>query len=225
MASYRTERGDREVGRIRAAVRFGAIVVLSAGMVSPALGGEIDRVWAQFEDHLPAYCKYTKLLPDTKHTTGAFLHPLSQGMYHQMFGETWNHLHHYCFGLNDIYKASKEAYNEEMRRGLTRSAIVEFDYVLDRAHQGFVLTPEILVAKGNALVSLDRDLEAVEQFTTALEIRADYVPAYVALANYFERRGDTPYAVTILRQGLERVPDSEILQAKLDELSSRTGAQ
>jgi tetratricopeptide (TPR) repeat protein len=80
--------------------------------------------------------------------------------------------------------------------------------------------------KGIALLSLGRRLEAVECFTIVLEKWPDYVPAYLALSQYFESAGDLDTAASVLREGVARVPSSTPLQERLTALEqsgARTG--
>ena len=181
---------------------------------------EVDRVWQSlYADHLPEWCKYTQELPN-KRFKSAFGHPNS-APYRAAFGEkAWWALHHYCRGLDMMYDASKTT-DMARRRFLYTNAVEECQWVLDRTDDTFVLKPEIHYKKGIALMSLERRVEAVECFTAALAIRADYVPAYVALSLYFERAGDSAEAIRVLQEGLQHVKDSPQLKQRLADLEAR----
>jgi len=201
------------------AVRI-AFLVACAVATTDARANEIDRVWAaRYANHLPEWCKYTQELPD-KHFQGAYGDPLSK-TYSVVFAPVWHHLHHYCRGLSWMYEATKVGRDETARRGLYNNVVSEFDYVLDRSDDTFVLAPELHYRKGVALMALEHRMEAVESFTAALRIRPDYVPAYVALSQYFESAGDVSEAVRVLREGLARVPDAPQLQQRLAELEGQ----
>jgi len=179
-------------------------------------------VWAaNYANHLPEWCKYTQELPDKiRHGHGAYGDPLSKS-YERVFGDAWKDLHHYCRALSWLYDASKIVNDEPIRHGLYAHAVDECDYVLQRADKSLVLLPEIHYKKGIALMSLGKRVEAVESFTAALAIRADYVPAYLALSQYFERAGDVTEATRIIREGLARAPDAPQLRQRLAELEGQ----
>jgi tetratricopeptide (TPR) repeat protein len=127
-------------------------------------------------------------------------------------------MHHYCYALFNLREALKLSKNEALRGTRIRHAIEDFDYVLDRSDSTFVLRPEILVRKGMALALTNDEVGALTCFQEALEVRSDFVAAYVVLSNYFARSGDYESAKEILEVGLSRVPDAEVLQRKLSEL-------
>jgi len=196
------------------AVLLGAHCLL--GPVAEA--ADVDRVWRRlYADHLPEYCKYTQSLPD--HSRGDYGHPLSTGKYRTLFGEAWHHLHHYCFGLDLMYQNAKLTPSVELRRGNLAQAVREFDYVIDRSDDSMVLAAEIHFKKGVALMGLEQYVDAVESLTRAISIRDDYVPAYLALSNYFERFGDLEQATLIAQRGLERAPDTPVLRKRVAELT------
>ena len=170
------------------------------------------RLWA---DHLPEYCLYTQLMPDGDY--GLYGSPVSKE-YGKMFGPAFHHMHHYCFGLENTYQASLED-EQPARLRLYSQAVREFDYVLDRSTDDFVLKPEIYVNKGAALEVLGLYADAVEAYTNALTLKRDYVPAYIGLSNCFEVLGDPARALAMVDSGLQQVPGSEALLAKRSELT------
>ena len=181
---------------------------------------QIDRMWARYADHVPEYCRYTQSLPD-KATPGEHGHPLSTGKYRTLFGESWEAMHHYCYGLEEMFEAAQPGVEEIVQRGLYETAIRNFDYVLLRMADTIYLKPEIHVQKGLALLLLDRQADAVAAFTDAISLKNDYVPAYTALGAYFDGLGDLGQAASILRQGLEHAPEDQDLRAQLLDLQSR----
>jgi hypothetical protein len=64
----------------------------------------------------------------------------------------------------------------------------------------------------------------VESFLAAIALRADYVPPYLALSQYFEQAGDRTEATRIIREGLAHAPDSPHLQERIAELEGPTSA-
>jgi len=165
--------------------------------------------WAD-APYLPEYCPHTQY--------GSSRDPEMVRHYGTIYGEkAFHHMHHYCRALVAFFEGLQERDNETIRRSKYGEAVANFDYVLDRTEPEFILRPEILARKGAALIALDRGPEAVACFEEAIRIRPDYVPAYVSLGGYQLRAGDGEGARATYQSGLERVPDSEILQRKLVE--------
>ena len=193
-----------------------AVAAAAAGAAFATTGQEelFERTWA---GHLPQYCLYTQLLPDAQ---AGLYHTPTGKKYLKQYGPAFFHTHHYCWGLDKTYRASMEEDDFE-RRALYRSSVEEFDYVLMRSTQDFVLRVEILVNKGIAQEALGKYVEAVESYTEALRLRRDYPPAYVGLSSCFEALGDRQRALTIIESGLALAPDSEALLERRLALTSR----
>jgi tetratricopeptide (TPR) repeat protein len=161
-------------------------------------------------DFLPEYCKHTK--------DGEIKDPGQIRQYEQIFGPAFSHMHHYCRGLLALHEAAQITDNPMLRDGKFRGATGEFNYVLSRSDDSFVLRPEILVKKGMAALAVDDDIEAIKSFREAILLRPDYVPAYVALSNYLLKMGDRIEARRVLEAALEHAPNNAYLRDKLSEL-------
>ena len=101
-------------------------------------------------------------------------------------------------------------------------SIGEFDYVITRAPEDFILLPEILTKKGENLVRLGKGPVGVTQFERAMELKPDYWPPYAYMSDYFKDAGDPKKAREILEKGLSNAPDAKALQRRLAELESGT---
>lgn len=178
-----------------------------------------DRRYAA---HLPEYCLYTQGLPDG--SAGMYDHPLSTGKYRTMFGDTWHHLHHYCFGLDDLFNAANHE-DPFLRQGSYRKSVGEFDYVLHHAPDDFILGAEIYVNKAFALQAMKQYGDAVEAYTAAIERKSDYVPAYIGLSSCFETLGDVGQALAIIESGLQQAPDSSALRERHSQLLTRAAGR
>jgi Tfp pilus assembly protein PilF len=84
--------------------------------------------------------------------------------------------------------------------------------------ENFVLLPEMLTRKGEALTYLKQYAEAEQVLRKAIELKPDYWPAYVHLAESFIDRKKPDAAKDVLRQGLSRSDEKRVLQRMLDEL-------
>jgi hypothetical protein len=129
-------------------------------------------------------------------------------------------MHHYCFGLDQINIAMQNWSDETIRNRYLRQSISQFDYVLRRSDSKFTLKPEILVKKGEVLLLLSNETEAVSAFNNAIELRCDYLPAYIALADHFLLNKDALPVQRVLESGLKCMPDSEVLIKKLVEVGT-----
>ena len=210
------------------------LLISIALAVSSAAGAQhnIEYTWeTHFADHLPLYCKYTQRLPDRTGTgqggiQGLHGHPLSSRQFSRVYGAAWHHMHHYCYALDDLYLASLQAEPAKARTLLGQS-IKEIQYVIDRTDRSWVLLPEALFNIGIAHLGLGNNMEAVRFLTACLVEDPAYVPAYLMLANYFQRLGDKNQAASILRKGLANAPNADVLSDRLRTLepSSDPGSE
>jgi len=170
-------------------------------------------VWARpytDSEFLPEYCRHSR--------DGENVDPVMKEEYFRIFGDGFNHMHHYCRGLFALHEAAQITDNQNRRDGRYQRATIEFNYVLVHSPKSLVLRPEILVKKGLALLAIDRDVDAIKCFQEAVSLRPDYVPAYVALSNYLKRIGEDAEARRVLEAGLTQAPNNGFLQGKLSEL-------
>lgn len=168
---------------------------------------------------LPRYCNYTQMFREK--VPGGNDSAVINGWYAQL-GPTFHHLHHYCLGLIKNNRAMILARDHGVRQFYLGAAIVEFDYVIDRASDDFILLPEIITKKGEALVQLGKGPVAVLEFQRAIELKNDYWPPYAYLSDYYKGTGELGKARELIESGLAHSPDSKALQRRLSELESAT---
>jgi tetratricopeptide (TPR) repeat protein len=135
-------------------------------------------------------------------------------------GDIFHALHHYCAGLIKANRALLLARNTTDRRFYFSDAIIEYDYVIVRAPPDFVLLPEIVTKKGEALVHLGRGPLAVLEFERAIELKTDYWPPYAHLSDYYKASGELRKARETLDAGLAKVPDAKALLRRKSELDA-----
>ena len=176
-----------------------------------------ERLWVRWADHLPAWCLYTQAFP------GGTYSPLWQSPrsdeYMRFFGPTFGTMHHYCWGLAHTHAASLTDDTTEQEFNFA-AAIQEFNFVLNRAPDDFRLKPELYVHKGAAQEALEDYFGAVTSYTDAIRLNGEYEPAYIGLSNCFEELGEPQEALAIIDAGLQRVPGSEVLLVRREELAS-----
>jgi tetratricopeptide (TPR) repeat protein len=169
---------------------------------------------------LPRYCIHT---PHLRDKVPGGNDPEQRKRWSSVMGETFIHMHHYCYGLMDFNRATLLAREPHVRKFYLQNAINEFDYVLARAPQSFVLLPEILAKKGETLIRQGRGALAVEPLERAMELRPDYWPPYAHLSDYYKDAGDPKLARQVLERGLSNSPDAKGLQRRLAELDAGPG--
>jgi tetratricopeptide (TPR) repeat protein len=161
---------------------------------------------------LPAYCRGTQQIREISRD------PIPISTYIQKYGPGYNHLHHYCWSLNQEYQAHSIS-DRAIARSWLRSAIGGIDYVLRNNHDpSFVFLPDIYVTRARILFQLEDDPNAVSALKKAIELRPSYVPAYSRLSDYYVEKGNTSEAVRILKQGIAKSKKSDMLTRKLREL-------
>jgi tetratricopeptide (TPR) repeat protein len=211
--------------RRNAAVFLTIVVCLAYLAVADESGARetAERLFEErYADHIPAWCLYTQALPDG--TLSPFYGHGRSEDYRKHFGPTWSAMHHYCFGLEAAYLASSED-NRDRRRHHYRQAVLEFDYVLARSPDDFVLKPDLYTEKGAALEAIEDHVGAVESYTEAVRLDHEHEPAYLGLSSCFEELDDPQTALEIVQVGLQRIAGSDALRVREEKLQARVSAR
>jgi tetratricopeptide (TPR) repeat protein len=164
---------------------------------------------------LPEYCKHTQLFRDR---IPGGNNPDDIERWSTMMGPTFIHMHHYCYGLMATNKALYLSPEREDRLHNLGVSIIEFDYVIQRAPEGFGLLPEILTKKGENLILLDRGVEGVGILRRVIDLKQDYWRPYALIGDYYRDVGAPAKAREWLEKGLSAAPDTPALARRLAEL-------
>lgn len=121
---------------------------------------------------LPLYCRGTQQIRE--------ITKVDPTEYGAIYGQSYNHLHHYCWALNAENKANM-MFDKRARDVTLGSALLDIKYVLKNADADFVLLPEIYNSQARILFSLHSDSEAVLALEKAIELKPGYVPAVTPL--------------------------------------------
>ena len=166
---------------------------------------------------LPPWCVYTEMFRMKRVPGGENSETFAR--WQAFFGkDSFHHLHHYCWALMKTNRGLYLAREPWLRQSYLGYTIEEFDYVIDRVPDDFVLLPEILTKKGENLVRLRKGPVAVMSFERAAELKPDYWPPYAQLSDYYKSIGDTTKAREILEKGLSSSPDATALKRRLLEI-------
>jgi tetratricopeptide (TPR) repeat protein len=171
---------------------------------------------------LPPYCKYTQ---EFQGRVPGGNDADATERWKGVLGPTYIHTHHYCWGLMKTHRGAYLARSSFARQHYLSDAVTEFDYVIARAPEDFVLLPEILSRKGENLKSLGRGGVAVLAFERALQIKEDYWPPYAHMSDYYRDLGDRVKAREMIERGLSKVPDAPALKRRLSELQAAPPAR
>jgi tetratricopeptide (TPR) repeat protein len=171
---------------------------------------------------LPRYCVYTQ---DFRAKLPGGNDPAQIKRLTREMGPTFNHMHHYCWGLMKTNRGVLLARTAQDKRFNLTSAIEEFDYVLTRSPPDFPLLPEILTKKGENLIRLDRAGSGLVELQQAVHIKANYAPAYAAIVEYYKDAGQLARAREWLDKGLAAAPTAPALMRQRAELNARQSAR
>jgi tetratricopeptide (TPR) repeat protein len=190
-----------------------AVVVAAISHVAKAdassAGGANDLALAG----LPEYCRHALTFGGTKE---GFTY------WEQRLGGTFHHMHHYCWALGHLRKATLDfKLSSGEKRHLYKVAVGDIDYVLGHAPDDYVLLPEILTRRGEALMRLKEFPAADASYARAIAARKDYWPAYIGYSDSLLAQGKHDRAIEVLSTGISQVADPRMLQRKLDELKRK----
>jgi hypothetical protein len=166
---------------------------------------------------LPRFCKFTQIFRDR---VPGGNDPQELEQWRSLIGPRFESLHHYCWGLMKTNRAMLMVHDGRLREFYLLDAIGEYDFVLERAPDEFILLPEILTKKGENLVRLGRGPTAVLQFERAIALKPDYWPPFAQLSDYYRELGDARKAREALVRGLSSAPDAPALKRRLAELDA-----
>jgi tetratricopeptide (TPR) repeat protein len=208
------------VWRIRRATLIGT---LALGVCVPGLTQDFSNP-SSITDYdprevalLPHYCIYTQLFRE--HVPGGSDITQIQA-WRSFMGPEFEAMHHYCFGLMKTNRATLHAQNKDQRLFYLTDAVTEYDFVLQRVPNDFIVLPEILTKKGENLVRMGREPLALIQFNRAIEVKPDYWTAYGDLSDLYKQQGNLTEARKVLEKGLSFSPNAPGLKRRMAELAT-----
>jgi tetratricopeptide (TPR) repeat protein len=176
---------------------------------------------------VPKYCKYTQIYrgvidggfnPTEIERWQAIMGPSARGSAPYIFDS----MHHYCNGLLQTNRAMLLARNEQWKKFYLGASLEEFNFVIDRAPDSFVLLPEILTKKGENMMRINQAQRAIPVLERAISLKPDYWPPYAVLADYYKSSKDVAKARSTLENGLAHSPNAKALKRRLAELGTGT---
>jgi tetratricopeptide (TPR) repeat protein len=208
-ASIRMDRSKFPMRWLGKLALFSLLSLWLAGQQVGAQSGEINAASVAM---LPAYCKHAMLYRD-KVPGGNDAAQIEH--WSRLLGSGFAHIHHYCNGLLQTNTAMVLLPSNSRRQSLLQISIGEFDYVIRNVPQNYVLLPEILTKKGQNLIRIGRGTESVPVMEQAMQLKADYWPAYAYLSDYYKEIGEHRKAREVLKKGLAHAPQAKALTLRL----------
>ena len=169
---------------------------------------------------LPSFCIYTQLF---RARVPGGDDPNQIARWHSVFGDMFQHLHHYCWGLMKTNRGVVLARDRSVKDFYLRNSLEEFDYVIVRSPPTFILLPEILSKRGENLVRLGKGPVALLDFERAIELKPDYWPPYAHMSDYYKGTKEMAKARETLEKGLSFSPEAPALRRRLAELGQGAG--
>lgn len=158
---------------------------------------------------IPPYCPhtmgfkygdaYSRTSPMAKHWVGRM-------------GESFWHMHHYCWARINLNRAQKAGTPQQERKGLLEQVRNDYNYVIERAPGDFIMLPEVYTRLGEVELLLGNPNKAKAAFDRARAQKPDYWPAYSYWAEFLLKKGQRPEALKTTAIGLSYAPDSKVLR-------------
>lgn len=210
--------GDRRALRAVTLSFITALILVPIANVTGFQTGDIEfgTPFSQEEyQALPRYCWASNAI--NNRLTEPLLSAQERRQWYDYMGKDFMHIHHWCWGLMEVRRGN-QARDPRIRASNYRAAIRDFDYVIGNCSSSFRLKPEFHLRKALTLRLMGDDGRAAAEFSRAIELKADYTPAYSGLVDLHLDLGNAKEARRILEVGLQEAPDSQLLARKKAEL-------
>lgn len=204
----------------RAAMAVGCVLVSTLeahAQLIPGYPDKVDAYDSREVDLLPRYCIHTQ---EFRGRVPGGNNPDEIQRWRSIMGETFEAMHHYCWGLMKTNRAMLLSRGRQTRQFYLADSIGEFDYVLAHAPKDFILLPEILTKKGQNLIRLGRGPLGILALEHAAALKPDYWPAYGHMSDYYKEAGDLKQARELIETGLSFSPEANALKTRLADLDA-----
>lgn len=132
-------------------------------------------------------------------------------------------VHHHCWALIKMRRAERPGMRAVHKQGHWRSALADFQYVVDKSPSDFLLLPEIFTWIGRTEILLDHPANAEEAFARVRAVKPDYWPAYFHWAEYLVATGRKAEALAVIKTGLQHSPHAKPLLSLFTHLGGKPG--
>lgn len=185
-------------------------------MMSVARAGihSFSQITPEEDARLPKYC-------ETSGDRGATqVPPLPRAKpWFDLMGPGYKMLHHYCWAMVEMWRADSFKITPAQRTHWMGSAVDNMTFVVVNSPPDFVLHPEIFTRRAGVLARLGKHSAAIADYERAVELKPNYWPAYIGLAQLMRSIGQMAAARTWVERGLANAPDAQALLRLRDELN------
>lgn len=157
---------------------------------------------------LPPFCK-------TKFDNGLNRSHPDVRRWMNILGPEYEHIHHYCFGLNFYYRAGVGDNNKDY---YLRRAMDNYNYLIEHSRPDFILLPEVYVKRGQVYRSMGDTARAIQDFRKARDMKPDYLKPYAVIGDTYLQMGEKEKAREAWEQGLKVSPQSKALGRRIKSL-------
>lgn len=162
---------------------------------------------------LPTYCQGTQQVSAISKMSKSDI-----DHYYKVYGETYNHLHHYCWALVSEFNANRIS-DKGPRNNKLHQALGDIQYVLNKnPPDSFPPLADIYASRARILHKLGRQGEAVADLIRAIGLQPDNQRTYAQLSDYYLDSGRKDKAIEILEQGVAHHESPTILFRRLERL-------
>lgn len=130
------------------------------------------------------------------------------------------HYHHYCYSELRQIKYFR-ARNSKERNELYKNILKDFNYVLENSPKDWPYFHVILVKLATVMYYHKEYFESLKRVEEALRLKDDYDRAYALKSNIYVMLKDKDKALKTLAEGLDKSPDSKVLQKMLSTLQEK----
>lgn len=163
---------------------------------------------------LPEFCR-------DKEWGGSYVPPERKAHWRGIMGQSWEGIHHYCWALVHVRRATGRAVSPDTRTYLLGVAISDYHYAIENSTKGFVLIPEMLLRMGEAHVLGGNYPAAISSFERSKLTNPLYWPAYQRLADVYLKVKLPLRAKGVLIEGLQALPGQPQLLGMFQQLGGR----
>ena len=167
------------------------------------------------------YCMYAQGFPQN-YVKITSANAAAVAKWQVILGEAFHHIHHYCWAKLNVARSNKSGVSSQSKRAARDGAIADTQYVIDRAQSNFILLPELHMYQGELQVLQSRPAQAEIEFRRAIELKPDFWPPYLRLADLLIARKQNSRAAEVVEEGLSLSPDAGPLLRLAKQLGVKT---
>lgn len=135
--------------------------------------------------------------------------------------DKWVHMHHLCLGMIYLNRARFAFGADRANRPLyLQRAGGDFWYVINAWPKTFTLQADANFGAGQVSQLKGDNANAIGFYVKAINVRPDFVQAYVMLADLWMDLGEKAKAREVLEQGLANTANAEILVRRMARLEA-----